>query len=126
MEPRDAPPCCILLLTEIAMRWFAAVPFFSFLLITAFLYNAPLILIVRLARTRLGRIASRSLIATGFAVSTGYWLWRVEWFDIWRHGPPAARYLLFVYAPYLAGAAALGWLVGTFIVPTSSRTRRAF
>lgn len=122
----DASPWCMLLFTEIAMRWLAAVPFFSFLLLTGFVYNAPLIVIVWLARNRLGRIASRCLIATGFAVSIGYWLWRVEWYDIWRHGVPAGHYLLSACAPYLAVAAAVGWLVGSFIAPTSSRTRRAF
>jgi hypothetical protein len=47
------------------MGWLTAIPFFSYLLITALVYNAPLIVIVRLARNRLGRVVSRSLIATG-------------------------------------------------------------
>lgn len=104
------------------MRWLEVVSFFSFLLVTALVYNAPLILIVRLARNRLGRLVSRSLIATGFAVSIGYWLWRVEWNDVWRHGVPPASYLFSVYVPYLAGFAAAGWVVGTLIAPTSSRS----
>jgi hypothetical protein len=65
----------------------------------AFVYNAPLILVARLARNRIGHLVCRSLIAIGCAVSTGYWLWRLDRYDVWRHGAPSARHLLSVHAP---------------------------
>jgi hypothetical protein len=99
--------------------------FFTYLLITALVYNAPLILVVRITRDRIGPRASRILIATGFAAATGYTLWRVEWYDVWRHGMPSAYYLLSVYVPFLSGYAAVGWLFGTLVAPASSRTRRS-
>jgi hypothetical protein len=106
----------------VPMRWLETLSLFLLVSTMGLLYNAPLILVVYLARHRLGWLLSRSLIATGFSISTGYWLWRVEWNDIWRHGGPSAHYAMVVYGPWLTGSAALGWLAGAIAVPRTRRT----
>lgn len=85
-----------------------------YLLAMSLLYNAPLIVALWVARNRIGPFMTRWLIATGFASATGYALWRLDWFDVWRHGLPGTRYLMFC-VPYLAGAAAIGWLIGRVV-----------
>ncbi len=92
-----------------------AMSFMLYLLFTALVYNAPVLLLVRLARHRLGPIVPRAIIAAGFAASTGYTLWKLEWEDVWRHGFPDNPGLLSVYAAYIAAYGAAGWLAGGFI-----------
>jgi hypothetical protein len=89
---------------------------YTFLLATALVFSAPLILLVLAGRRRLPPQLSRSLIAAGFGAATAYMLWRMEWYDVWRHGIPPAN-LLLIYAVYIAGFAAVGWFLGTRIAP---------
>jgi hypothetical protein len=49
--------------------------------VTALLYNAPLLLMVLAARRRLALSMARGLLAAGFAASTIYMIWRMEWFE---------------------------------------------
>ena len=93
-----------------------------YLLAMSLFYNAPLIIVLWVARNRISPSMIRWLTAIGFASATGYTLWRLEWFDVWRHGMPAARYLTF-YIPYLIGAVAIGWLIGKVVArPVGRRT----
>jgi hypothetical protein len=79
-----------------------------FLFAKALIYNIPTILFAVLARNRMPTWISRGLVALGFAASTGYWLWRVEWFDLWRHGLPSPSYLL-KYALCVGIYGVAGW-----------------
>jgi hypothetical protein len=90
--------------------------FLTFFLVTAVILNSPLILLGFLLRRRVGRGIIRTLLALGFASSPAYWLWRMEWFDVWRHGVPPISYL-FGYLPYVIGFGVVGWFVGRLIVP---------
>jgi hypothetical protein len=83
----------------------------------ALFYNVPLILVVWLARERLGTTVARLLIAIGFGIAVGYKLWQVEWFDVWRHGTPPASYLATVYVPYVLGGVFAGWVFASLITP---------
>jgi len=47
---------------------------------------------------------------------TAYMLWTMEWFDVWRHGVPPARYLLRAYLPLILALGSAGWLVGGLVV----------
>jgi hypothetical protein len=94
-----------------------------YLLAMSLLYNAPLIVILWVAPDRIGPSIARCVAAIGFASGTGYALWRLEWFDVWRHGMPGVRYLMF-YIPYLGGAAAIGWGIGG-VVARPGRRRTA-
>jgi hypothetical protein len=95
----------------------ARVPVHFYLLSVALVYNAPLLLAARLARNRLNPSISRSVIAAGFGVATGSALWRLDWYDVWRHGVPANPALLTVYAVYCAAYALMGWFLARFIAP---------
>ena len=94
----------------------------GFLFVTATAYSAPMILLVVLARKRIGRRIGCALIATSFATSTGYMLWRMEWFDVWRHGVPSLDYLA-VYAIYIGVMAGAGWCIGSLMLRRSASLR---
>jgi hypothetical protein len=92
----------------------------GFLFLAATAYSAPVILLVVLARSRISRRVGCGLIASSFAVSTGYMLWRMEWFDVWRHGVPPLDYLA-VYAIYIVVMAGAGWCIGSLMLRRSFR-----
>jgi hypothetical protein len=81
-------------------------------LVMPILLNTSLIAALFVLRRRLNTRLSSSAIAIGFVVAGAYWLWRLEWYDVWRHGIPSARYLLTGYVPYLCGLGIVGWLSG--------------
>ncbi len=89
---------------------------YTFLLAAALLFNAPLVLIVLAVRRRIAPGAARGLLAAGFAAAAIYMIWRMEWFDVWRHGVPSVGFMLTAYGPWLAVFASLGWLVGLLVV----------
>ena len=54
------------------------------------------------ARRRLAPSVVRGLLAEGFAAAAIYMIWRIEWFDVWRHGVPPVGYMLTAFGPYSA------------------------
>lgn len=88
----------------------------GFLLVTALVFNAPLLVAARLARRRLRPIVPKLVVGLGFAIACGYWHWEMEWFDVWRHGVPPATYIILNYLPYIVVFAAVGWFTGGFVV----------
>jgi hypothetical protein len=64
--------------------------------------------------------SGRSLIAASFGASAGYMLWRIEWFDIWRHGTPPLSYLV-GYVPYIGAFAAIRWLLAGAVLGRPTR-----
>ena len=115
------------------MRWiFAFLQFYMFFIVTAGLVNVPLILLAVLFRKRVDRRLIQAALAFGFAAWTGYLLWRMEWFDVWRHGIPPVGYMLTAYLPYTGALGLLGWFLGGLItrpprraLATSSLPRRS-
>jgi hypothetical protein len=91
---------------------------FAFLCVSACAYSSPVILLVLFCRKRIGRTPGRALIAVAFAAGTAYQWWRIEWFDVWRHGTPPLSYLI-VYAPYMIATGTVGWLVGGLLLRQS-------
>jgi hypothetical protein len=97
--------------------------FYVFLLAIALLCNAPLVLIVRATRLRLHPRLGRGLIAAGFAATAIYMIWRMDWFDMWRHGTFGIRYMLTALGPYTAALALSGWILGGLIIRRSPSSR---
>jgi len=58
-----------------------------------------------------------------FAALVARFIWRAEWYDVWRWGVPGID-LLAVYAAYISAAAACGWLLAT-LVTRNERLRRS-
>ena len=85
-----------------------------FLIVWATLLSAPVIVALVLLRARTTERLARGVLAASFAVGVFYVLYRVEWFDVWRHGVPSGSYLL-GYAPYLLVGAAVGWWAGSLL-----------
>ena len=103
------------------MKWIQGpLLFFFILLIVALIVNAPAILLVLLLRNRMDRRYANVLLASGFAAATAYFIWRIEWFDVFRHGMPPVGYFLGAFFPYMTVLGAVGWFLGTLITP---RTR---
>jgi len=97
--------------------------FGGFLLATALAFNAPLLIAARLARKRLHPLVPKLTLATGFALVAAYMLWKMEWFDVWRHGVPSLTFMLKGYAPWIGALAVVGWFVGGLVVREPARTR---
>jgi hypothetical protein len=87
----------------------------TFLLGVAVLLSAPLLLVIFALRRWIPRTAARALLASSFAAAVAYQIWRMEWFDVWRHGFPGTSYLLTAFAPYMLVFGWLGWCVGGLV-----------
>lgn len=86
----------------------------------ALVVNAALIAALLFVRTRLDPRSSGLMLAAGFFAASVYVLWRMEWFDVWRHGIPPANYVLKSMGPYATPVALAGWLLGVRIGPWRS------
>jgi len=73
------------------------------------------IVLVVLARRCVHRRIAGGVVALTFGCATALLMWRMEWFDVWRHGVPSIRYMLAAYGPTLVVFAVFGWVTGSFI-----------
>jgi hypothetical protein len=104
------------------MEWiFAFLQFYMFFIVTAGLVNLPLMLLAVLFRRRVNSRLIQAALAFGFAAWTGYLTWRMEWFDVWRHGIPPVSYIIKLYVPYMAALGLLGWFLGGLITRPPQR-----
>jgi len=95
----------------------------AFLLSIALVLNAPLLVLVFLGgRRRLHHQLGSAIVATGFGAATAYMIWRLEWFDVWRHGLPSTEYLLFGPAPWVLASGCAGWYLGRALATHGART----
>jgi hypothetical protein len=104
--------------SEREVPMFGFLGLFTFLVVVALTLNLPLLLLLVLGlRRRLPRQVCAALVGVGFAAAAGYMLWRIEWFDVWRHGMPPIGYLISLYVPYLSVIGAIGYTIGHAIAP---------
>ena len=84
---------------------------------------AAMLTCLLLFRQRLGTRAVATIASAAFACAMAYSVWRVEWFDVYRHGIPSATYLLKSIVAYSVTSAIVGWVVGLGIsrIPTQGR-----
>ena len=97
-------------------------PLLVFMLATCVVWSAPIIVGLLVARRRISRPVGCALLAAAFASVSTYTLWRIEWFDVWRHGVPPLSYLL-IYACYASVFGAIGWFLARAILPRRSVPR---
>jgi hypothetical protein len=84
----------------------------AYFLVTGIIYTSPLSLVVWLLRRRISRLGGSLILAAGFAIATAFTLWRMEWFDVWRHGIPRLSYILTEYGPPILIYATVGAALG--------------
>ena len=89
----------------------------------AFQVSAAVTLLLTLLflwRHRLSAHALSAIVALGFGCAMAYSVWRVEWFDVYRHGMPSATYFLKTVVAYSGVLAITGWFVGLVLarIPT--------
>ena len=97
---------------------------FGFILaMYAALWVGPLALLLFLVRRWIHPLVPRVVLAIACSAATTYSFYRMEWFDIWRHGWPSIEYVLEVYAPYTLLFAGTGWLLGSLIAPKEKAAR---
>ena len=89
----------------------------AILTVAAIVLNAPLLLLLIFARHRLNPLTTRVLAAIGFASATTYFIWRMEWFDVYRQTTPPLIYMLTSIVPYAVIVGMTGWLLGMCITP---------
>lgn len=84
-----------------------------FLGVAALPVGVTALALIGIAGGRLSRRAAKVLAALAFTVGPAYVMWRMEWFDVWRHGIPSLSYIVTAYTPYLACFAAVGWFAAS-------------
>jgi hypothetical protein len=84
----------------------------AFLAVAALPAGLAALVLLWFARRRLSPPVAKIFAATAFTIGPAYALWRMEWFDVWRHGTPSLAFMVQAYGPYLAFFAAAGWLAG--------------
>ena len=93
------------------MRLSNLLSFYLFVLAHAVAWNAPLLAGVWLFRHRVPGTVARIMVALGFSAATGWLFWKMEWFDVWRHGIPSLSYLFGLYLPWLVAVGVVGWFL---------------
>ena len=75
----------------------------------------PVLIAVLLTATALRKRISyqllRGLLVAGFALTSVFALYQMEWYDVWRHGTPSLSYMARAYVPHLVAFSGLGWLI---------------
>ena len=99
------------------------ISFAGFLFVNALLLNAPFVFVLWLGRHRITPRPARALLACGFAAATFYMLYRIEWFDVWRHGVPSLTYLAGGYLPWVALAGVAGWVIAARVMSHQENAR---
>jgi hypothetical protein len=84
----------------------------SFLAVAALPIGVAALALIWITGARLPALAAKLLAAVAFTIGPAYAMWRMEWFDVWRHGTPPLSYVVTAYMPYLACFAAVGWFAG--------------
>ena len=100
--------------------------FFLFLLpmyVAGVVINVPLLTGLRLARHRVPLRAARWAAAIGFAAWGEWILFKMEWFDVWRHGVPGLSYWLFTLVPWGVAWASAGAVLGGTLARTDADTQ---
>ena len=82
-----------------------------YLLLHALLNSAPLLLFVWFMRHRFSPVRSGAVIGVGLGTAAAIALYRMERFDVFRHGIPAARIML-GYGAWVLPYVVLGWFIG--------------
>ncbi len=92
------------------LLWFAALLFTAGVVVTL-----PIWATLWLARRRLDSVAA-GLIGACTLLAWGEWsTYRMEWFDVWRHGNPGLRYWMTTVVPTGVAWAAAGAVLGSAI-----------
>ena len=100
------------------MHWIPGIlMLLAILTAAAIVLNAPLLVLLIFARRRMNPITTRVLVALGFSAASAYFIWRMEWFDVYRHGMPSVTYMLTSIVPYTLIVGLTGWLLGMCITP---------
>jgi hypothetical protein len=81
----------------------------SILAVVALPVGLSVLTLIWLTRRWVPTPAAKAVAAVAFTIGPAYFLWRMEWFDVWRHGVPPMSYLLVTYVPYLTCFAVAGW-----------------
>lgn len=97
---------------------------FFYLLFFALLYNVPLVVVMRLSRSPLVVAMCRPLLALGFGAVTSISIWRLEWYDVFRHGVPVNPSLILTYTAIVTTYSVIGWWLGGVVARTSTPLRR--
>ena len=90
-------------------------PLWGFLLFWSAILSLPVILVLVVGRRKVNVTAGCTALAISFACASAYMLWRLEWFDVWRHGIlPVSR--IVIYGCYAAAYGVIGWYLAKAIV----------
>jgi hypothetical protein len=84
-----------------------------FLAVAALPLGLAALVLIWLTRRQIPPVVAKTTAAVAFTVGPAYQLWRLEWFDVWRHGVPPISAITLGYAPYLVCFAVIGWVAAS-------------
>ncbi|HEX7087955.1 MAG TPA: hypothetical protein VF198_16465 [Vicinamibacterales bacterium] len=85
-------------------------------LLAVLVFNLPVLALLWMLRRRVPLGAARAVAAAGFLIWGQWALYRMEAYDVWRHGVPAVSYWLTSLLPWAVGLCAAGAVIGGTIV----------
>lgn len=98
------------------VRFVPGLTFFaSLVFLVSLVATSPGWLALLVARRRLSRAATTAAGALLFAAWGEWWFYRMEWFDVWRHGWPGWPYWLSTVVPVALACGAAGGVLGSAI-----------
>ena len=89
--------------------------FILYFVIYCTMFSLPILGVVWWLRGRIARGTGAITVGVSFAVVAAILFWRVEWFDIYRHGMPPLGYIVESMGPVVLVLGLIGGCVGAVL-----------
>ena len=89
--------------------------FILYFVIYCTMFSLPTIAVVLWLRRRIARPTGAIIVGLSFAVVAAVLFWRIEWFDIYRHGVPRLGYIVGSMGPVVLMLGLIGGGVGAIL-----------
>jgi hypothetical protein len=91
------------------------VDFILYFVVFSTMFSLPTLGIVWWLRGRINRATGALVVGLSYAVVAAILFWRVEWFDIYRHGLPPLGYIVESMGPVVLILGLIGGSVGAIL-----------
>jgi hypothetical protein len=90
--------------------------FILYFTVSSAVFSLPILGLVWWLRGRISRGTGALMVGLSFAAVSAVLFWRVEWFDIYRHGMPALGYIVESMGPVVLILGLVGACLGAMLV----------
>jgi hypothetical protein len=89
--------------------------FILYFVVYSTIFSLPTIAVVWWLRGRIARTTGALIVGLSFAAVSAVLFWRVEWFDVYRHGMPPLGYIVESMGPVVLILGLIGGCVGAIL-----------